>query len=124
MTMTVPLPDWLGPMDGKPGSYIADPDLAHPAILGALGIKPKDATRYDIETSIGVMKKLAQWHTKGGRGGDHGFCGTLLIRGDEGRKESWRVAGFPVGNKPDVSAPGATAGRNAATREAWARLMG
>ena len=116
-----PLPKWLTPLDGKPGTYIADPDKFYPVILKFMGLHKKAATRFDIETAYGVAKKLAQWHSNRCPAG---FCRTLLIRSDDGRKARWMIRGFPVGDKPDISGDGATAARNGAVREVWARLMG
>ena len=114
-----PLPDWLVPIDGVPGHYIAYPAKFHPVILKFMGMEPKDATRYDVETSLGVAKRLAQWHSKRCK---HGWCAFLLISGEN--KATWAVNAFPVGNKPDVSSPLATGARNAAVREVWTKLMG
>ena len=116
-----PLPGWLDPIKGKPFAYVADPDKFYPVILKFMGMTPKTATRYDMETALGVMKKLAQWHSKRCK---HGFARDLLVRADGGRKVKWRITGFPVGDKPDISSPLATAGRNGAVREVWSRLMG
>lgn len=120
-TTDTPLPDWLDPIPGKPGAYIADPDKFYPVILKFMGLTVKAATRYDMETANGVAKLLSQWH---GRRCKSGPCATLLIRGDEGRKAKWSIRGFPLGDKPDISSPLATAARNGAVREVWARLMG
>lgn len=117
----MPLPAWMGVLDGKPGAYISDPDLFYPAILGFMGVKPEDATQYDMETALGVMKKLAQWHS---RRHAHGFCHTNFVRSDEGRKTRWEIRSFPLGNKPDISGPLATGARNGAVNEVWRRLMG
>ena len=116
-----PLPDWLTPIDGAAGHYIADPDGFYPVILKFMGLKPTAATRFDIETANGVAKKMAQWHSKRCK---HGWCSNLFIRGDDGRKAKWAVATFPVGDKPDISSPLATGQRNAAVRAVWTRLMG
>ncbi len=116
-----PLPDWLTPLPGKPHSYIADPNKFYPGMLNYMGLTVKTATRYDMETANGVLKKVAQWHASRCK---HGHCGTLLIRGDGGRKAKWAIRGFPIGDKPDISGDGATAARNGAVRELWARLMG
>ena len=118
---TVPLPDWLTTIDGAPGHYIADPAKFYPVILKFMGIVAKAATRFDVETALGVAKRLAQWHS---RRCDHGWCSTLLIRGDGGRKAKWAVNAFPAGDKPDISSPLATGARNAAVREVWTKLMG
>ena len=117
----VPLPDWLTPLDGKPGAYIADPDIFYPMILKFMGINLKDATRYDMEAALGTAKKLAQWHS---RRCEHGWCADLFIRADGGRKAKWAIMSYPVGDKPDISSPLATGPRNAAVREVWNRLMG
>ena len=116
-----PLPDWLTPIKGLPGHYTADPNGFFPVILKFMGMTPKVATRYDIETAKGVAKKLAAWHAKRCK---HGPCATLLIPGNEGRKAKWRPGAFPIGDKPDISGDGATAARNGAVREVWNRLMG
>ncbi len=116
-----PLPDWLDTLPGKPGSYIADPNKFYPVILKFMGMAPKTATRFDMETANGVAKKLSQWHARRCK---HGPCGTLLIRGDEGRKAKWAIRRYPLGDKPDISGDGATAARNGAVRAVWARLMG
>ena len=83
-----PLPDWLAPLDGRPFSYVADPDLFYPVILKLMGITVKAATRWDMETANGLAKKLAQWHSKRCQ---HGFVKNLLIRGDGGRKAKWAI---------------------------------
>ena len=116
-----PLPDWLGPLDGKRMTYIADPNKFYPVILKFMGMAAKNATRFDMETANGVAKKLAAWH---GNRCPHGPCRELLIRGDGGRKAKWAIRNYPVGDKPDISGDGATAARNGAVREVWARLMG
>ena len=117
----MPLPDWLTPLDGRPFSYVADPDLFYPVILKFMGMTPKVATRFDMETANGLAKKLAQWHSKRCQ---HGFVKNLLIRGDGGRKAKWAIRNYPVGDKPDISGDGSTAARNGAVREVWNRLMG
>lgn len=118
---TVALPAWLSPLDGRPGAYVSDPDKFYPAILGFMKVKFEDATRYDMETALGVMKKLAVWHS---RRHAHGFCHTNFIRADEGRKTRWEVRAFPAGNKPDISGPLATGARNGAVGAVWQKLMG
>lgn len=118
---SAPLPAWLTPLDGRPGAYVSDPDKFYPAILAFMKVKPEDATRYDMETALGVMKRLAQWHS---RRHPHGFCHTNFIRSDEGRKVRWEIRAFPAGNVPDISGPLHTGARNAAVNEVWRKLMG
>lgn len=115
------LPSWLSPIEGAPGHYIADPDLFYPRILEHLDIAAEDATRYDMEAVLGLMKKLAFWYA---RQSTFGPMRKLYIRGDEGRKIRWAIAQFPVGKKPDISAPQQARERDRAVTSLWRRIMG
>lgn len=131
------LPSWLGPLDGKPGLFVADPDAAFPEILGAMArvspklertenpadmpVDPSNPTRYDMEVALALMKKVAgkamARHPHGNPKGN-----TMILRGDGARKANWRIARFDVGNKPDISRPDKVAERNRALVQFMKRL--
>jgi hypothetical protein len=118
------LPNWITAIEGSPGHFIVDPDGFYPQILKDMGVEPKDATRYDMEVALGFMKKdVGRLIRMAGLGA--GLRGiTLIIRGDEGRKATWAIAGYPVGAKEDISPPHKTKERNRAIAETYRRIRG
>ncbi len=116
------LPTWIQPLDGRPKSFVVDPDLFYPVILRDMRVDPEDATRFDMEVALGIMKKLARRSVEMAELKPRGVGMELLIRGDMGRKDSWRIASFPVGVNADISHPSRTAERSKAVARMWRKL--
>lgn len=96
----LPLPEWAEPSEFAEQTIVVDPDKAYPAILGELGVDPADRTQFWLETAFQIAKMDLQVAM-----GRFGF--KILIRSDDGRKDRWRIAGFPdpdaVPGKPETT---------------------
>lgn len=106
------LPAWAAPHPTQDNTVLVDPDLAYPALLDALGVKPAQRTKYWIEVAYQCVKMDLQVAM-----GRFGF--TIHIRADDGRKERWALDRFP-GAATDIAR--ATKGGDA--RAHYRRLRG
>ena len=116
-------PEWMTPIEGKPGWFLIDPDVFYPAFFADLEVTADEVTQFHLEVAYGCMKLDASRAFRMSKPplGVRGL--TLLVRGDDGRKLRWNHSMHPPG-KEDITADGNTRGRNRAVREAYRRIRG
>lgn len=93
--MGAKLPKWL--TQREDGAFVADPDIAYPLVMKALGIK--DVDQYAIETAYQCTKLAVQDMILGSDLDPRpkGMALTIVINSDGKRKERWALSAFKPG---------------------------
>lgn len=90
------LPKWLS--QRADGVFMIDPDIAYPAVLGALGADSKKLDQYWVETAYQATKLKAQELIDGTELDPRPNMGlVLVIMSEGGRKDRWALANYPAG---------------------------
>lgn len=99
------LPEWCSKIEGKINTFVVDPDIFYPQILGELGVEPHAVTKYWLEIAFACMKldfdvgvRMARCLTPGRRI-------IRMVRSDDGRKARWNLTMYKPGKTDWMKMP-------------------
>lgn len=88
-------PNWMTHLNGN--TYVVDPDMFYTQILDELGVGGGNISRYWLEVAQGCMKLDFDIAIRQEGGYDTAKNIERLIRSDDGRKQTWNLTMFPMG---------------------------